>query len=103
MLEESGGRKILREDVALFARAVNPYNRERSVTICNGMYGSGTVGAVRALTDIFFRDRNAEYLKERFADSGTYCFLTRVTVEAGTALTPDWTVPDTRLFEWSRP
>ncbi len=28
-LEESGGRTILREDVALFARAVNPFNRKR--------------------------------------------------------------------------
>jgi hypothetical protein len=103
LLEDSAGRKILREDVALFARAVNPFNRERSVTICNGMYGSGSAGAVRALTDAYFRDRNAEYLKERFADSDAHCILTRVTVEAGAALTPDWTLPETRLFEWSRP
>jgi hypothetical protein len=102
LLEELGGRKILREDVALFARAVNPFNRKRSVTICNGMYGSGSLGAVRALTDARFRDRNADYLKERFADSDTYCILTRVTVEAGAALTPDWTLEETRLFEWSR-
>lgn len=102
MLEELEGRPILREDVALFARAVNPFNRKRSVTICNGMYGSGSLGAVRALTDARFRDRNADYVKERFADSDTYCILTRVTVEAGKALTPDWTLEDTRLFEWSR-
>jgi transcriptional regulator with XRE-family HTH domain len=103
LLVEPSGRPILREDVALFARAVNPFNRKRSVTICTGMYGSGTVGAVRALTDVRFRDRNAEYLRERFADGDTYCILSRVTVVAGKALTPDWTVPDTRLFEWSRP
>lgn len=103
LLEELRGRKVLREDVALFARAVNPFNRKRSVTICNGMYGSGSLGAVRALTDARFRDRNADYLKERFADSDTYCILTRVTVEAGKALTPDWTLEETRLFEWSRP
>jgi hypothetical protein len=30
------------EDVALFARAVNPFNRERTVTICSGMSGRGT-------------------------------------------------------------
>ena len=58
-LDESHGRKILREDVALFARAVSPFNRKRFVTICNGMYGRGTYGAVRALTDERFRDRNA--------------------------------------------
>ena len=68
-LDESGGRKILREDVALFARAVSPFNRKRFVTICNGMYGRGTYGAVRALTDERFRDRNAEYLRETFGDS----------------------------------
>lgn len=102
LLEESGGRAILREDVALFARAVNPFNRKRSVTICNGMYGSGSLGAVRALTDARFRDRNADYVRERFTGSDTYCILTRVTVEPGAALTPDWTLPETRLFEWSR-
>lgn len=101
-LEESGGRKILREDVALFARAVNPFNQKRFVTICNGMYGRGTYGAVRALTDQRFRDRNAQYLQETFGDSDAFCILSRVTVENGKALTPDWTLPHTRLFEWSR-
>ena len=47
-LDESGGRKILREDVALFARAVNPFNRKRFVTICNGMYGGGAATALCA-------------------------------------------------------
>lgn len=100
-LDESRGHKILREDVALFARA-RPYNRKRFVTICNGMYGRGTYGVVRALTDERFRDRNAEYLRESFGDSDAFCILSRVTVENGKALTPDWTLPQTRLFEWSR-
>jgi transcriptional regulator with XRE-family HTH domain len=103
LLEGSADRPILREDVALFARAANPFNRKRSLTICNGMYGSGSLGAVRALTDARFRDRNADYIKERFADGDTYCILIRVIVEAGETLTPDWTLPETRLFEWSRP
>lgn len=101
-LEEFGGRQVLREDVALFARAVSPFNRKRYVTICNGMYGSGTYGVVRALTDERFRDRNAEYLREAFGDHEAFCILSRVTVENGTALTPDWTLSETRLFEWSR-
>jgi hypothetical protein len=96
-------RTILREDVALFARAVSPFNRERFVTICNGMYGRGTFAAVRALTDARFRDRNNSYIQARFADSEAYCILIRVTVEGGATLTPDWTLPATRLFEWSRP
>jgi hypothetical protein len=101
-LDKAGEQKILREDVALFARAVSPFNRKRFVTICNGMYGRGTYGAVRALTDVRFRDRNKEYIQARFADSEAFCILTRVTVENGVALTPDWTLPETRLFEWSR-
>jgi hypothetical protein len=63
VFEKNGDGVILREDVALFARAVNPFNRKRSITICNGMHARGTYGAVRALTDIRFRDRNAEYLR----------------------------------------
>jgi hypothetical protein len=102
LVENVQGKKILREDVALFARAVNPYNRVRTVTICNGMYSSGSYGAVRALTDARFRDRNAAYLQDRFADSESFCILSRVLVESGPALTPDWTVAENRLFEWSR-
>jgi hypothetical protein len=102
-LDESDGRPILREDVALFARAPSPFNRKRHVTICNGMFGGGTYGAVRALTDALFRDRNAEYLRVTYGDSDAFCILSRVTMENGKALTPDWTLPETRLFEWSRP
>jgi hypothetical protein len=101
-LEEAHGRKLLREDVALFARSVNPDNRLRTVSICNGMYSSGSYGAVRALTDARFRDRNAAYLQQRFGDSETFCILSRVRVAPGAPLTPDWTVPENRLFEWSR-
>jgi hypothetical protein len=96
------GGEILREDVALFARAVNPYNRLRTVSICNGMYSSGSYGAVRALTDARFRDRNAAYLHERFGGSESFCILSRVVIASGTPLTPDWTVPENRLYEWSR-
>jgi hypothetical protein len=103
LLKESAGRRILREDVALFARAVSPFNRKRFVTICNGMYGRGTYGAVRALTDERFRDRNADYIEGKFGGSEAFCILTRVPVEGGQTLTPDWTVAETVLFEWSRP
>jgi hypothetical protein len=102
LLERSGGRTILREDVALFARAVNPFNQKRFVIVCNGMYGRGVYGAVRALTDDRFRDRNGEYIRAQFAESEAFCLLIRVTVENTLTLTPDWTLPETRLFEWSR-
>ncbi|MEP7025100.1 MAG: XRE family transcriptional regulator, partial [Actinomycetota bacterium] len=99
-LEQVGGKDELRQVVALFARAVNPFNKKRTVTICGGMYGRGTYGAVRALTDERFRDRNAQYLESRFGDSDSYCILTRVQIVNGTAITPDWTIDDNRLFEW---
>jgi transcriptional regulator with XRE-family HTH domain len=103
-LEEhaSQPKGILLEDVALFARAVSPFNRKRTITVCNGMYGRGTYGAVRALTDARFRDRNSEYLRTRFGDSDTYCILTRVPIVNGRTLTPDWTTGEnTLLFEWA--
>ena len=102
-LDESDGRKILREDVALFACAPSPFNRKRYVTICNGMFGSGTYGAVRALTDDLFRDRNVDISAWGLRNSEAFCILSRVTMENSKALTPDWTLPETRLFEWSRP
>ncbi len=99
----AGEKGILVEDVALFARAISPFNRKRTVTICNGMYGRGTYGAVRATTDAGFRDRNAEYLRSRFRDDENYCILTRVRIAIadGATLTPDWTTGGYTLFEWS--
>jgi hypothetical protein len=94
--------QILIEDVAMFARAVNPVNRKRTVTIFLGMYGRGTYGAVRALTHNLFRDRNAEHVQSQFGDSDTYCVLTRVEIFDGATLTPDWTTDEYTLFEWSR-
>lgn len=94
-------RRVLREDVALFVRASNPYNQKRTVTICSGMYGSGSYGAVRALTDARFRDRNGEYVDAQFSGKDRFCILTRVTVVNGVPLTPDWAIDDNRLFEWA--
>jgi len=102
VLEKVGDKTILLEDVALFVYAVSPFNRKRQVTICNGMYGRGTLGVVRALTDRNFRDRNAEYLASRFGDSECYCILSRVPVVHGETLTPDWSLGEHILFEWSR-
>jgi hypothetical protein len=95
------GRRELVSDVALFVRARNPFNSERTVTICNGMYGRGTYGVARALTDARFRDRNGGYLRDLFGSSDCYCILTRVEVVDGATLTPDWKAAGTVLFEWS--
>jgi transcriptional regulator with XRE-family HTH domain len=99
---QSGKGKVLREDIALFARAVNPFNRLRTATICSGMYAAGTFGAVRALTDERFRDRNANFARKTVGNGDAFCILTKVQVQRGTPITPDWTIPDNRLFEWKR-
>ncbi|ONI89880.1 hypothetical protein ALI144C_04105 [Actinosynnema sp. ALI-1.44] len=89
------------EDVGHFYRGVNPFNALRTVTICNGMFGKGTYGVVRALTDSRFRDRNGEFLAQRFAGAHAFSVITRVQVVGGEVITPDWTLPETRLHEWS--
>jgi hypothetical protein len=43
-----------------------------------------------------------EHIRARFAGSETFCLITRVTVENGKTVTPDWTLPETLLFEWAR-
>lgn len=98
----TGAEAVLREDVALYYRGPNPLNRKRTLTICNAMYGRGTFGAVRALTDAWFRDRNEEYLSQRFGTAAEVGVLFKVPVFAGNTVTPDWSDPGVRLFEWSR-
>ncbi|GID94502.1 helix-turn-helix domain-containing protein [Amorphoplanes digitatis] len=94
------GQRLI-EDVAQFCRAPNPFNRKRSVTICNGNYGRGTYAAVRTLTDPRFRDRNRAYIEQRYRPEDTYSILARVSIVAGEVITPDWTLPGTVLHEWS--
>jgi Helix-turn-helix domain len=101
MLDRDGSRVTLREDVAYFFRGLNPYNNHRTITICNGTFGRGTYGSVRALTDARFRDRNEEYLGKRFHDRQRFGVVHRVVISVkGEALTPDWTIEENRLHEW---
>jgi transcriptional regulator with XRE-family HTH domain len=100
--ERESGRRRLREDVAYLFRGVNPNNARRTITLCNGMFSRGTLGAVRALTDQALRNSNEQYLAERFSDPRTFGVLTRVVItQAGGTLTPDWQLPHSRLYEWS--
>ena len=65
------------------------------------MYGRGTYGAVRALTHSKFRDRNEEYVRERFRDAQAFSVLMRVRINPnGAVMTPDWTQDEERLHEW---
>jgi hypothetical protein len=97
---EISGQTLL-SDVGHFLRVPSPFNRKRTLTVCNGNYSLGTLGVVRALTDKWFRDRNAAYLAERFAGSDTCSIVTRMFIlNEEEVVTPDWTNPDTRLYEW---
>ncbi|HET9142087.1 helix-turn-helix transcriptional regulator [Actinophytocola sp.] len=99
-LRKVGAKKILVEDVAHFYHGVSPFNVKRTVTICNGMFQRGTYGAVRALTDARFRDRNEGYLQNRFPHRDAFSILFRVLIANGQVVTPDWTVEHSRLHEW---
>ncbi|MGH8791299.1 MAG: helix-turn-helix domain-containing protein [Stackebrandtia sp.] len=77
-------------DVGLFLRMPNPFNRKRTFTWCSAVDGRGVLGAVRALTDTRFRDRNAQYLKDRFGDAKRVSFLFRIDILDDEPLTPDW-------------
>jgi transcriptional regulator with XRE-family HTH domain len=102
VLRQVGDDEVLESDVALFFRAPSPFNEKRTISICNGMYGYGTLGAVRALTDARFRDRNESYLRTRFAGINTFSIISRVMVLPGAAVTPDWTSVDDLLHEWHK-
>lgn len=100
VVNEVRGGPVLLEDVAHFYRGPNPFNAKRTVTICNGMYARGTLGAVRTLTDARFRDRNEAHIVSRFAGCESFSILSRVLIVKGQTVTPDWTAPDVRLHEW---
>jgi transcriptional regulator with XRE-family HTH domain len=103
VLRKVGDTETLIQDVAHFFRAPSPLNDRRTITICNGMYQRGTLGAVRALTDARFRDRNEDYLRTRFAGVNTFSIISRVTVFLGAAVTPDWSSSEDLLHEWPVP
>lgn len=96
---EMDGDELL-EDVGLLARLTNPFNHNRTITICNGIHSRGVLGAVRSLTDAAVRERNEAYLSRTFPE-GSFAVLMRVPVLNGEAISPDLEIADNRLFEWS--
>jgi transcriptional regulator with XRE-family HTH domain len=99
-LKQTGPNKILHQDVAHLFRAENPFNSNRTVTLCNGIYGRGTYGAVRTLTDARLRTSNERWLRSRFGGTERFSVLMRVQIVRTKVLTPDWTQADVRLHEW---
>ncbi|HEY7103412.1 MAG TPA: hypothetical protein VH573_17385 [Mycobacteriales bacterium] len=89
------------EDVALFARMRNPNFPQRTLTVCNGVFSRGVLGAVRILTDAQLREPNEAYLHERFGDRPEYGLLLRVPVFGREISTPDLSNDYHRLYVWT--
>ncbi len=98
--DERTGDQELVEDVGLLARLPNSFNFGRTMTICNGIYSKGVLGAVLAITDETVRPTNEEYLAKRFP-RGDFAILVRVPVVSGHPIAADLQNPRSRLFEWS--
>lgn len=94
-----GDRKELVADVAYVARLRNPFQFDRTLTICNGIHSRGVLGAVRCLTDATVREHNEKYLADRFP-AGEFAMLLRVRVVGNETLSPDLRDPTVRLYEW---
>jgi hypothetical protein len=88
------------EDVGLLLRMPNPNNTGRTLTLCNGVFSRGVLGAVRCLTDAQLRDRNEGYLAERFGDSAEFGLLLRIPVLRGQSATPDLSNDAARYYVW---
>jgi len=102
VIDRVDGLDVLLEDVGYLFRGPNPFNRQTTVTVCNGMFSRGVLGAVRTLTDRQFRDGNVEYLSRTFGDHDSYSILFRVSIiNQRVVVTPDWTAPGTVLHTWS--
>jgi hypothetical protein len=97
--EELAGRKELVADVAYVARLPNPFQFNRTLTICNGIHSRGVLGAVRCLTDATVREHNEEYLADRFP-GGEFAILLRVRVVGNETRPPDLRDSAARLYEW---
>jgi hypothetical protein len=94
-----GNGKELIEDVAYLARIGSPFRVNRTLTICNGIFSHGVLGAVRCLTDPTVREENEKYLADRYPD-GKFAILLRVRIVANRILPPDLRDPATLLYEW---
>jgi hypothetical protein len=97
--EDVGERKELVADVAYIARLRNPFQFERTLTICNGIHSRGVLGAVRCFTDPNVREHNQKYLADQFPD-GEFAILLRVRVVGNETMAPDLRDATARLYEW---
>lgn len=87
------------EDVGLFIRMPNPYNSNRTLTMCNGIHSRGVLGAVRAFTDYQLIESNERYVAENF-HGNHFSILMRVQVIEGETVTPDLSIAKNVLYQW---
>jgi transcriptional regulator with XRE-family HTH domain len=92
----------LLEDLVYFYRGPNPFNPNRTVTLFNGNYARGVLGAVRALTSPLFRNGNQLHARTQFGQFSEFSILMRAPVLRNEIVIPDWTVADLRLHEWGQ-
>lgn len=88
------------EDVGWFFRTFNPYNVDRTLTICSGVFTRGVYGAVRFLTDRVLRESNQQVLADHFGDLTTFGVLMRVSVNQHATATPDLRNPGSIRYTW---
>ncbi len=88
------------EDIGLLVRMPNPLNSNRTLTMCNGIHSRGVYGAVRSLTDARLRESNERYIARNFRDNQQFIILMRIQVIEGEAMTPDFSIPETVLYQW---
>jgi hypothetical protein len=97
----SDGKPVkLLEDVGLLVRMPNPLNSNRTLTMCNGIHSRGVYGAVRSLTDARLRESNEGYIADHFRGHQEFGILMRVQVIEGRAMTPDFSIAGTVLYQW---
>jgi hypothetical protein len=89
------------EDVGLLVRMPNPLNSNRTLTMCNGIHSRGVLGAVRSLTDKRLRESNERYIAKNFRDNQQFGILMRIQVIEGIAMTPDFSIAGTVLYQWA--
>jgi hypothetical protein len=64
------------------------------------VHSRGVLGAVRSLTDARLRDSNERYISASFGGAESYVILMRVPVIEGKAMTPDFNIKGSVLYQW---
>lgn len=99
---EDDPTEAVEEDVGLFFRTPNPYNVDRTLTICSGVFTRGVFGSVRFLTDRVLSHENEAVLAGLFGAATTFGLLMRVPVYEHATGTPDLRNPGSILYPWSK-